>query len=164
MHTIDIITTPAEMLDLVQQAASWINDPAEFVHWTDREFKFQQPISQFVEGSHPKEVFLLREGGVSIAYAELHKNRFGWVIARVLVHPEFRNQGYARKIMQACIEHVFQTQFVVSLFCILDNSPAFKLYQSLGFKALEKYPDQGLQRMSLISSALVSNPTPLQTA
>ncbi|WP_334118533.1 GNAT family N-acetyltransferase [Limnobacter sp.] len=164
MHTIDIITTPTEMLDLVRQSASWINDPAEFVHWTDQEFKFQQPITRFVEGSHPEEVFLLRENGVPVAYAELHKNRFGWVIARVLVHPEFRNRGFARKIMQACIDQVFKTQFVVSLFCVLDNCPAFKLYQNLGFKALEKYPDQGLQRMSLISSSLTSTQQPLQTA
>jgi GNAT superfamily N-acetyltransferase len=157
MYTISTESEYPEMLAHLNEAATWIQTPAEFKNWTDRDFEFGQPIAKFLDYGIPKEVLALKQGEQMLAYAELHQNSFGWVIARVLVHPQRRNQGLARKIMKACIDRVFEQNFVVSLFCVLDNTPARTLYESLGFSGLEMYPDQNMQRMSLINPVLGSN-------
>lgn len=156
MYTLSIETEYSEMLAHLNQAATWIQDPVEFKRWTDQDFELGKPIAKFLDNGIPKEVLALQQGERMLAYAELHFNPFGWVIARVLVHPEQRNQGLGREIMKACIDHVFEDSFVVSLFCVLDNKPARTLYESLGFSGLEMYPDQNMQRMALINPVLGS--------
>lgn len=154
MYTICSVSEYAEMIAYLNEAATWIQDPIEFKNWTDRDFEFGKPIAKFLDYGIPKEVLALQQEGYMVAYAELHHNAFGWVIARVLVHPQQRKKGLARQIMKACIDRVFENNFVVSLFCVLDNIPAKTLYQSLGFSELEKYPEQNMHRMSLISPVL----------
>jgi ribosomal protein S18 acetylase RimI-like enzyme len=156
MHTINTTHDAAQMRELFRLAASWINNPAEFIYWTDRDFEFGKPIEDFLDNGRPQEVVSLSQNGQMVAYAELHRNSFGWVIARVLVHPSCRGQGLARLVMKACADRVFEKYFVVSLFCVLDNIAALSLYKSLGYASLEKYPDQNMQRMSLINPILKS--------
>ncbi len=62
----------------------------------------------------------------------------GWLIANVVVHPNYRRQGIARAAMQASIDLVrSQGGRWIALQVEADNDGALKLYDGLGFERFE---------------------------
>jgi len=73
-----------------------------------------------------------------------------WSIGNVAVHPDYRGQGIARRLMEAAIERVRdQGGTTVLLEVHADNAPAVRLYEGLGFRRLSAVTD--LRRPALSS-------------
>lgn len=57
-----------------------------------------------------------------------------WMIGNVAVLPDYRRQGYARLLTEACLDYARQRQArAIILDVVKGNTPAFALYKSLGF-------------------------------
>ncbi len=77
-------------------------------------------------------------GNVSLA----HTGDRRWSIGNVAVHPDYRGRGIARQLMQAAIGHVRDAGgTMVVLEVHADNTPAVRLYASLGFRRLDAVTD-----------------------
>ncbi len=57
----------------------------------------------------------------------------GWVVANVVVLPEYRRRGIARALMEKALEDVAQRGAFAVLQVLQENGAARKLYQNLGF-------------------------------
>jgi ribosomal protein S18 acetylase RimI-like enzyme len=63
-----------------------------------------------------------------------------WIIANVAVHPNFRRQGIARKMMEAAMESAVQRQAREIILQVEErNTGAQRLYGQLGFHALRGF-------------------------
>jgi GNAT superfamily N-acetyltransferase len=69
-------------------------------------------------------------GNVSLSPAGFGK---GWVIANVAVYPDYRRHGIARQLMEAALDFVSRRGTFATLQVEADNTPARRLYESLGF-------------------------------
>ena len=85
-------------------------------------------------------IFLAVLGGAVVAKTELVlapktlPTQIGY-IKRVVVHPEYRGQRFARRLMEAVIEFArAQGMTFLDLHVFEQNSPAVRLYESLGFQ------------------------------
>jgi len=75
-------------------------------------------------------------GNVTLNQNHSHKDRY--YISNVAVKSDYRRQGIARAMMQTAIEHVREHGARIVFLNVRPNNPdAIKLYEELGFKALE---------------------------
>lgn len=75
-------------------------------------------------------------GNISLNQNHTHSDRY--YISNVAVKSEYRRQGIARSMMQTTIDHVRQHGAHQVFLNVRPNNPgAIKLYEDLGFKALE---------------------------
>lgn len=58
----------------------------------------------------------------------------GWIIANVAVYPDYRRHGIARRLMLAALDQVARHNGYALLQVEADNTPARRLYDSLGFQ------------------------------
>ncbi len=92
---------------------------------------FLPPGETFVPG------YVWVEGRRVVGYAMVRRFRpglEGWLIANVAVAPEFRGRGIGRALVSACLEYAraHGAQWA-ALQVRADNTPALRLYRSLGF-------------------------------
>jgi ribosomal protein S18 acetylase RimI-like enzyme len=86
-------------------------------------------------------IFLAEVNGILVAKAELMLpakeiyNAIGYV-KRVIVHPDFRNRGLAKQLMQRIIIFANSEQHLeaIDLHVWEGNHPAIRLYEDLGFQ------------------------------
>lgn len=98
----------------------------------------------------PWDVKAANEQSPSFAKAKVEDQLVGWAILRpdvwlddatigrishVYVHPNFRRQGIARKLMQALVPHYAEYKRIR---LHADNLEAATLYESLGFKLVDE--------------------------
>lgn len=58
-----------------------------------------------------------------------------WVVGTVATRPEYRRRGIARKLVEASIEFIREKGGDIAVLDVIDaNLPAYKLYESMGFK------------------------------
>ena len=57
----------------------------------------------------------------------------GWVVANVVVLPEYRRRGIARALMETALEDIAQRGAFAALQVLEENEPARTLYRRLGF-------------------------------
>lgn len=155
MLEIQTITDSDHMLMTLADAATWIQSEQEFILWSGSEYRFGHPISAFHPGKKPEEVYVAWLNGVAVGYAELHLNSFGRVIARVLCHPRNRGQGIGRKLVDWACERAYESSLIVTLFCVLGNSAAHRLYLNMGFCEHEIHAPEDLVRMTKINPTLI---------
>ncbi|MGH2478694.1 MAG: GNAT family N-acetyltransferase [Ktedonobacteraceae bacterium] len=86
-------------------------------------------------------IFLAEVEGLAVAKAELMLPPLETVkavgyIKRVVVHPDFRARGLARQLMQHVVAHAHEQLHLAALDLLVweENSPAVRLYESLGFQ------------------------------
>ncbi len=73
-------------------------------------------------------------GNVNISLYQDNKNQILF-ISSIAVHPDYRNKGVARRLIQRVIDHAFQFRFSsVWLQVRLENEIAYRIYSSIGFK------------------------------
>jgi ribosomal protein S18 acetylase RimI-like enzyme len=91
-------------------------------------------------------------GNVSLYRGGVHPDLGpGWLIANVAVHPDYRRQGIARKLMDAAMSYVrLQRGRWVMLQVEADNEPALRLYRNLAYQAYETL-DQWTQERPIAS-------------
>jgi len=61
-----------------------------------------------------------------------------WVIGDVFVHPDYRGQGFGRAVTSAVTRDAVYSGATALLHVDTRNTPAIKLYESLGYKVLRK--------------------------
>jgi ribosomal protein S18 acetylase RimI-like enzyme len=99
----------------------------EIARWNQAEADWELFLSVNPEGCFVSEVDSRVVGTVTTS---VYEDRFAW-IGMVLVHPEFRNRGIGRALLQKAIEHLDSR----GIPCIrLDATPQGKpVYEKLGF-------------------------------
>lgn len=89
----------------------------------------------------PDENFLLKKGAEIVCKANIHgysKNYFQ--IGGVVTLPEQRKKGFAKQCISALCSHYFNEGIGSALlFTDKNNIPALKVYEALGFKAVDKF-------------------------
>ena len=77
----------------------------------------------------------LYHDGKIVAYAEIRKVGSHMEISTVLVDPEYRNQGYGKKLMQQAVEKIEHNKIM----CCTKNPAMAKVLHELDFK-ITKWP------------------------
>ncbi len=86
--------------------------------------------------------FLFRVGelaGKVVAAVTLNRERRGWYIGTVMVHPDYRRRGYGRSVLLHALEATRSLGGNRAILHVLaDNTPARRLYESAGFREFER--------------------------
>lgn len=89
------------------------------------------------EFRHLFDGFVWEAGGRvvgSVTVQRMGSDGARWYIGAVAVHPDWRRQGIARRLVSQAIEHARRHGATVCLLDVrADNVPAYSLYRSLGF-------------------------------
>lgn len=109
--------------------------------------------------------FVWEENGRIVGNATLlrTKLRDRYLVVNVAVHPDFRRQGIARRLMEAIKEQVqAEGGHFILLQVVKDNYPAVDLYKSLNFRVLGSVTSwySSVSRVHTIPSAIDSTPPP----
>ena len=92
-------------------------------------FSYSTSIDGFVCKANERLI-----GNVNISHYQDDKNQILF-ISNVAVHPDFRNQGLARRLIQQVIDYASQLNFSsVWLQVRMENEIAYRIYASTGFK------------------------------
>jgi ribosomal protein S18 acetylase RimI-like enzyme len=85
--------------------------------------------------------FGIRENKRIVSVAGVHfVTEYGSEIGNVATHPDFRGRGYASKCVKSAICAIEEVTPIVVLHFFMDNIPAQKLYENMGFKYSEVDP------------------------
>jgi ribosomal protein S18 acetylase RimI-like enzyme len=77
-------------------------------------------------------------GNVTLIYAKRNEQRL-YFIANVSVHPDFRGKGIARQLTERALRHVREHQGSRVMLQVRDDNPsAIHIYESLGFKEINR--------------------------
>jgi ribosomal protein S18 acetylase RimI-like enzyme len=105
---------------------------------------------------HSFDGFVCEEQGRIVALVNVMRagqNKKRWEIGNVATHPDFRGKGLARQLVNRAIEHAREHGAEI---CILDvrddNLPAYKLYESLGFKHYDSNIDLKLETLPTVQN------------
>ena len=128
-----VLLKPDEILQALQQAQSWITNEEENVFWTGLEITYGAKLDSLDSISKPTEVLILQTEGNTLAYLEIHKNEFGWVRARHISNPQFRNQGFGTKLFDLGCERLFKRTPTLTAFREINNLKAMHLHLQFGF-------------------------------
>ncbi len=111
----------------------------------DYESASQRPVSDWenlIENGHIQG-FFVQDKLIAIAGyfkaergKEMHKAR----IWGVYVHPDHRSQGIGRQVMDAVLTSIPKDTENILVHVSVDNEPAVKLYQMLGFEEFGREP------------------------
>jgi ribosomal protein S18 acetylase RimI-like enzyme len=78
--------------------------------------------------------FFYEEDGKVVGNISCQRRGEAWYISDVVVLPEFRGKGFARKLVEACVEDIrARGGKQVSLDVVSGNLPVIELYRSAGF-------------------------------
>ncbi len=61
-----------------------------------------------------------------------------WVVGDVFVHPEYRRRGYGKIVTSAITRDAVYSGAIALLHVDVENAPAIRLYQRLGYRILRK--------------------------
>lgn len=150
MEHLRFTTHSDEILCLVNQAALWVQSEEEHVLWSGTELPYRKTITEFTPHSQPFEVCALEIAAQLVGYLEVHQNQFGWVVARILVRPDYRRRGYCQKMLAAVLPRIFTKSNAVNMFVGFGNNNALRLYERLGFVRIGSYPEDGVDRLLLL--------------
>lgn len=117
------------------------------------EFKDVNVIKELIEESYPEawlddeliklnENFGIYDKNKLVSFAGIHayseENQVA-AVAHVTTHPNYRNKGYAGKVVEALIKSLNSKIKYIGLNVKVDNTHAIKCYKKLGFKECEKF-------------------------
>ena len=126
---------------------AWFSSAAEVDVWGGPKFRYPFTPETFRTDCHWPEMasYCLRDADGGMCGFGQFYDRNGYMnLARLIVAPEQRGRGLGSelvtRLMDVAAEELTLDDF--SLFVYRDNTPALKLYQSLGFEIQEYPPDQ----------------------
>ncbi|MBA2288476.1 MAG: GNAT family N-acetyltransferase [Ktedonobacteraceae bacterium] len=130
------IATP-EDISTIEKLDSFSTSPTRHIHREMHKY-----FGSVEPSTHERIlIFLVEMNGVPAAKAELMLPPPGTAsavgyIKRVVVHPDFRQHGLARHLMEHIIDYAHNEQHLdaIDLHVWEDNRPAIRLYESLGFE------------------------------
>ncbi len=140
--------TRAESDDM-DRLMTWFRSAEEVNVWGGPKFRYPYTAETFRTDCHWPEMdsyFLCDANRALHAFGQFYDRNGYMNLARLVVAREHRGRGLGRelvtRLMQAAGEQSELESF--SLFVYRDNTPALKLYQSLGFEIQEYPPDEML--------------------
>ena len=134
-----------DQLQSLNEVLLQITDLKEHRYWCSEGLPFRQAISEFPVNDKP--VFCwsaTSKQGAVVGHMELHNNQFGWVIARVWVHPDYRRQGLARAMYLNTLSFASGFTNQVGAFCYHLNEASKNLLLDLGFTCIESGSEQAV--------------------
>lgn len=153
---IQLKTKPDDLLQGVNNALEHITDEDEHLMWCSGGMPFKQTIAAFRDGDKPVCCWLATDpSGKAIGHMELHNNQYGWVIARVWVHADWRRQGVARAMYIKALTYTASYTRKIGAFCYSTNHPSKKLLLDLGFTCLGSAPGQDLEFFAIDPSRVL---------
>lgn len=149
-----VISSPAIQLKIkrddqvlsLNKALEQITDAKEHHFWCSGGLPFGQTVSEYPANDRPTFCWsAISPQGDIIGHMELHNNRFGWIIARVWVHNEYRRQGVAHVMYLNTLEFASSFTNTVGAFCYWLNEPSRSLLLELGFTCHDSPDEQKLK-------------------
>ncbi len=146
---------PFEELD-IPRLIGWVPDARFLLQWSGPQYTFPLDAAQLVatvektKGARPSHLMfkaLRRPDGDIIGHVELINIDYDRRIAllgRVLIgSPEWRGQGYGKKMVQAAIRYAFRTVGLgtITLGVFDFNTQAIATYHAVGFVEYERKPN-----------------------
>lgn len=132
MHTIPAIPTD------INQLIHWISDRTACLMWAGPQVGFPfETVSLRKEIDYdPNNSFCLRHNGSIKAFGQLLSKQAGRLhMARIIVDPDSRGQGYGRYLCTDLIQIARERNVhTLTLNVYRDNLLAIKLYRDLGFE------------------------------
>ncbi len=126
---------------------TWLSSASEVDVWGGPKFRYPFTSETFRQDCHWPEMasYCLRDAdGALHAFGQFYDRNGYMNLARLIVAPEHRGRGLGKelvtRLMQVAADSLALDEF--SLFVYRDNTPALRLYQSLGFEIRKYPPDQ----------------------
>lgn len=139
----------------MQHLQSWFNSSEEQQSWGGDNFDYPCSELRFLEllcrtGTRSYSLFSTEDNQL-IGFGQIC-DRFGCHhLARLVIAPEFRGQGYAKTLIAELIIQALQQQpRTISLYVHRHNTVALKCYQSLGF-TISAPPEQENARLHFMT-------------
>lgn len=106
----------------------------------DENTTVQEQRDIVMQKNKEEDYLIAYEVGKPIAQAVVHgyTPQYGQIGA-VGTLPEFRNRGASKRVVSGLCQRIISKGRIPTLFVRLNNAPAVKVYQSLGFKRLDDY-------------------------
>lgn len=154
------ILTDAQASD-ISQLMTWFSDSAAIAAWGGPAFRFPFTESSFHKDCRWPDMasFVLRDDdGLTEAFGQLYE-RYGRInLARIAVHPDRRGRRLGQQLLTGLITEG-QEMFSLaefSLFVLINNSTALRLYNSMGFQQASFPEGAPLQDVCLYMTRPVS--------
>lgn len=124
---------------------SWIKTPDQAKGWAGPYIRFPTDVNKLcddIDFKNAQSFTLVHENGELLGFAQI-RDRFNCHhIACVIVNPQLRGQKIGIQLISSLLEvsdvetaHIPKRDH--SLFVVMDNIPALKTYQKLGFQPCE---------------------------
>jgi ribosomal protein S18 acetylase RimI-like enzyme len=84
------------------------------------------------------EFILIELGSAAVGYVSLKANLQEVHLSLLLLHPEYRNRGIGREVMQTLMSRASESGLPLTLSCFLCNKGAMRFYEKLGFRLVTK--------------------------
>lgn len=84
------------------------------------------------------EFILIELGSVVAGYVSLTAKVQEMHLSLLLLHPEYRNRGIGREVMQTLMSRASESGLPLTLSCFLCNKGAMRFYEKLGFRLVTK--------------------------
>jgi ribosomal-protein-alanine N-acetyltransferase len=135
----------AEIND-IHTIISWVKNEQECKTWAGSEVRFPLNIHNLlydIKYSDDNSYCLISENNI-LAFGQLLPKANGFVhMARIIVSPSYRGNGYGKKLCNRLLQISEQLGYrKVSLFASKNNSISINLYKKLGFKEVPKGSSQ----------------------
>jgi mycothiol synthase len=88
-------------------------------------------------GKEPMKIFVAEIDKKVVGMTMVNNRRKVGYIANVMVHPEYRRRGIAKKLMENTLSYIQKKRNKAILHVISTNTPAKNMYTKLGFKKFE---------------------------
>lgn len=91
------------------------------------------------EASYGRDEFVsVTTGKVSVGYLVLRNTRNERRLALLLLHPDHRDRGIGRSVMNQLMSCALESRRALTLSCFISNRRAMQFYQNLGFALIAK--------------------------
>jgi N-acetylglutamate synthase-like GNAT family acetyltransferase len=88
------------------------------------------------------DAHIICRSGAPIGVVALSKDEGSWLLRQIQLLPAWQNKGIGRSIISSILDDARRAGAPVSLF-VLQGNPAWRLYESLGFRSIEETPAIG---------------------
>ncbi len=132
---------PAKSADL-PLVVSWLRNAVDCRRWAGTGVSFPPTTASLIReiSFTPDNSFSLDEKDELVGFGQLiRKTKRRLHTSRVIVTPQRRGNGLGRNLCRALIERTLELGYPrISLYVYQDNPAAFNLYQSLGFREMDR--------------------------
>lgn len=142
----------------LQEVLSWLASAEEMRLWAGPTPVFQSSTLEIwhaIEADSQPTFSLVDEAGGLQGFAQVIciSNEYPTHLARVIINPRLRSQGLGLSLLEQVVRSLRKQEnsLRLSLNVYAENTPALKLYHSMGFKEVKRNAESGVITMTLRS-------------